>query len=535
MNSDQIDLFDNMTKSFASQEAVHAVGNSLFSEAADKTGDHAILFLFSHKYIPDQWRRPHIYNFDGEFKTDLQNTISESLRKPGLALANAAMPHSVAARHAVLPAPQGQHVGLSRLSDYWTFMLVVDKGRDGGPFGTRSAIPSRMFYSGWIANEDAATKMGARWAINPQAVLSITHHSGFAEVASLGMNGGSSRVQNTADFDYAAPDVISNIETDGAKLYDMRFESVISKVAADPLGAGLQVAPAPIDHDTGAIETSAELKSPTFHLRSVVGTLTESIKHNRIDPNAADTPFGAVDVVLESAVGLARSHRNCVTRGIDPSKVYTIDELMRLYGAGFDWQVIVPEFDPRYTLADSGAVTRRNVFTSMISSSIPNLLSMFGIADVSFRYSSYAQDQQQGLFVTNEHRGMFYLLNMGMLYQTTEAEKQHAWAVFCDYLRDTVFNVIRAECGEFDLMCHSSLLGSTLIDLNLLDELPEQGLVETNNLLGGLNSPLIGTQAEFQANAEQIYGATVDLINPETSGLYDGSQMVEGTHFNSLF
>ena len=47
-------------------------------------------------------------------------------------------------------------------------------------------------------------------------------------------------------------------------------------------------------------------------------------------------------------------------------------------------------------------------------------------------------------------------------------------------------NFIESECGEFDVLVSCSLIGSTLVNLNLKDEssLFEDGYVETNNLLG---------------------------------------------------
>ena len=58
------------------------------------------------------------------------------------------------------------------------------------------------------------------------------------------------------------------------------------------------------------------------------------------------------------------------------------------------------------------------------------------------------------------------------------------------------------------IIVHCSIGGVSLIHLNLLDFASVHGFVETNNLLGGLNTPLVGTVSNFNNNAIQLANFT---------------------------
>jgi hypothetical protein len=189
------------------------------------------------------------------------------------------------------------------------------------------------------------------------------------------------------------------------------------------------------------------------------------------------------------------------------------------FGDGLVVNVVDQPYDTMIELANPGSPTKRNVMTSVLSSSLPPLLAEFGLADVSFRYNSWVKSDSLDTLVGVNDKGLFQLFNISSLYQITQDRLNNSWNLLQKYLRNTVFPIILANAGEFDLMVHCSIAGTSLINLNLKDELPESGLVETNNLLGGLNSPLIGAQSVAQTNACELANVVRQIAGPETSGM----------------
>lgn len=538
-----MNLFDDGPSFDNSQaQAFAGINNTQIAGAvaAGSVNGHAVLYLFRHKQIPDQVRRPHIYNFDGEFRNDMQEFLAESMSNPSMAY-QSHMPKSLAAKHAILPRANGQLVETSRLSDRWTFVLIVDKANGGGPFATVTAIPSRMLYRGWIANDEGAALVGAQWVPNNNAVLTITHHTILTVNTVMGHSGVYNQVQTTGDYDYASANVMKVLEKDGAQLYSLNPADVSNSITTDPVMGTYNSAPgvAQLGNTvTGeTIETPSELGSPTHHLSKIVRSVGDAIRETR--RHEIPDVFGDTDMVTSQISALMQSQRNVPrTDAIRPDEPISIGQLYSKFGPALDIQVIVPNETPNYGLCDPMQVSKRNVFTSLISTSIPSLLADYAVADVRFRFASYLRpDTPDGLFCANNEMGCFKWFDFGGLYQMTPTQQKSTIAMLESAMRKTIFSIISAECGEFDVLVSCSLIGSTLVNLNLKDEssaMFEDGYVETNNLLGGINSPLVGTSSDLSQNSQQMHGVIADICSPETSGVMSGGLM-DTNSFSSLF
>ena len=110
-------------------------------------------------------------------------------------------------------------------------------------------------------------------------------------------------------------------------------------------------------------------------------------------------------------------------------------------------------------------------------------------------------------------RGIFQLLNIASLYQCDQNTLTSYWDQFQYQIKATVFSIIESTGGHFDLTMHCSLAGASLINLIMLDDVREPGLLETNNLLGGLNTPLIGSANVVTNNAAQLCNIVQDMTN----------------------
>lgn len=175
---------------------------------------------------------------------------------------------------------------------------------------------------------------------------------------------------------------------------------------------------------------------------------------------------------------------------------------------------------PQYELADPNVVSKRNLISSIISGTMPPLLAEFGIAEVIFRYNSTVRDSSNnGIFRSQDDLGVFKLEGIAPLYPLTDEALKTAWMRIARYLKDIVFPMILQTAGHFDVAVRCGLSDSTLVQVNLYDYVQESGVVETNNLLGGLNSPLMGNYQEFTSNAGQLFGVVRDVIMPQATGI----------------
>lgn len=499
---------------------------------------HAVLYLFGKKYVPDQFRRAHTYKFGDAFIDDLQEYTASHIDKP--AYPDSHMPNSAAAREAVLPSLKGHHVGLNRMSDFWTFVLVVDKGSGGGVFA-RAHAASRMLYTGWIANDEPAALAGAQWVLNPNAILSISHHTVLSAGGIIDAAGMNSQFEVTSNRDFADSSVLSCIETNGEQLYTLDPSKVANSIVGDMASGSFSMAPdvVKIGAQDGTIETVSRYEDPIQHLRRVVEAFPDSRKDLEYDGFLQGNGMGGSlfssgpDVAMQT-FSMHTQQSNVMVRDgdIDPGKPITIGEIQSRFGPALDYQIVVPEFNPTYELSSAEAPSRRNVFSALISTSIPDLAVGLGICDLSFRYNStIPQEDQFGYPIVGGERGAFHLMRIGTIHNSTEAQTKHAWSILSHRLKTMLWPVIQSECGNFDVTVSYSFVGNTLVNLALLDELPEQGLIETNNLLGGLNSPLVGSRAELMNNQDQLTRVVSSLCSPEASGMFaSNTLMSNGTN-----
>lgn len=499
----QPDLF-GMNNEFNSMP-IQGIGSSNFLNTSNS---RAVLYLMPRRAIPNQVRRAQTYNFGGEFRKDLQENLAKA-QNPGYNNLNAFMLESHNAKSAILPSAIGDAVDLRQFCDFWTFILVIDNDNGMSPFGTISPIPTRMIYSGWIADEPVTKQnLGAGYVENPNAILSTTHHTTLTVQQQFSPTGAVGHIETTGDYDYI-PQVIQQVQLNQQPLYSLKPSDIANAVVSGENGGNdFTVSPTPVVGVQKSIEVPTELNAPAFHLQRMVSGMADTVKHLS-NPTENDI-FSAPDTTMATLSSMLADGRNSILNDLNPSEPITLGQLRQKYGNNLSITVCHQPYDLQYDLIGNETPNRRNVLTAVVANSLPPLVAQFGLAEVGFRYNSF-QREVGGLGSVNGERGIFKLLNISALYGTNNDQISSAWDQFCRYLKMTMFPIILANGGHFDLTCHCSLAGVSLINLQLLDEIMEQGLVETNNLLGGLNTPLVGNQASVMNNAGQMYSAVQDM------------------------
>lgn len=475
----------------------------------------AVLYVFSRKFIPDQYRRPHLYQFGGEFRMDLQNNIERSVKDPKYDFLDTFMMDSVKAKSAILPSAVGQHVNMKIFTEMWTFVLVVDNDTGLSPIGIRTTIPSRMIYSGWVMDEPVTkANMSAHYTPNPGAIFTTTHHTTMTMQQIVGSTGMVQVPQTTGDYDYISATVAQNIQADANQLYNLSPDKVTSSIMVDPAtttgNTPPNIGPVPIvagvNSDKKSIELPSEINSPAYHLRTIVGGLTDSVKFMNNNMDNGDI-FGDKSLFNTANTLLNRGSSSafCPLR---PDTPFSFSELIDRYKQSLRVIVVNQPFDLSYDVGSAESVERRNVFSSIISSSIPPLLAQFNISDIAFRYASRVP---KPIFTVNGDNSEFKVINAGQIYGNDPNTLTSSIQRFKQYLEMTIFPIIKANVGDFDLTLHCSIAGSSLVNLQILDEIKGYGLLETNNMLGGLNTPLLGNVNNLATNAGQICNVFRDV------------------------
>lgn len=472
----------------------------------------ASLFLFSQRQIPDQVRRPHAYNFDGEFRMDLQNNIERNIRGQLYNHLDTLMPESIQAKHAVLPAAQGDQLRLQEFNEMWTFILVVDNGNSPSILGTRS-FPGRMIYSGWVIDDPVyPLNTGHGVVPNPNAVFYIAHNTIIACPTIFTPQGFTNNPDVTGDYDYLPGQIAQQVQVDGSSLYCLSPKQLIGSIIEGD-GATMSISPTPLTAYSKSIEFSTDINNPVQHLSTLVGAVGDSVKMNKVNGSSYDILDSFNNkTILEVMGSMVNTGINHTPGMLDPREPIPFSILLQRFNNDIDIVVCKRPFECQYDLGSPVQATRRNVFTALLAESVPSILANCNLAEIAFRYNSYERPDG-GLGSIGNERGIFQLMNIATLYQCDQAKLSSCWDQFQYQMKMMLFPVIETNGGHFDLTMHCSLAGASLINLIMLDEVRDHGLLETNNLLGGLNTPLIGNTSIVTNNASQLFGVVQDVTN----------------------
>lgn len=475
----------------------------------------AILLLFSPRSIPDQVRRSYTYKFGEGFKSALFERMDKGIK--GLPQTNISnlMLDCPDARGAILPEAKGQSINLKTFGDQWTFVLIVDNDNRLNQQGVPGIMPSRTLYTGWCTTEPVAKKnFSAGHVLNELCVLSVTHQTVLNVKQVFGQMGGYQGIDVMGDYDFAPGQVLQNMQNSAQAVCDLNPSKVVSSIIPSPdLEGSIQV----MSQSVGALPRSlvipTELNDPAQHLGHLVGQAVQTARVTANDFGSYSAPsfdiFSGGDTVISVFGSMLGSATPSLISSLQPDQPFTIGEVIQKY-PDLQFQVAYIPHASQYDITTSSGASARNVFTTLLSSALPGILVQYGLAEVAFRYNSYTRETG-GLGSMGGERGMFELQNIAALYVCNSNELVAKWENFKAYLKLTLFPIIKDTVGDFDLMVHCAVGGVSLINLNLFNYAAEQGFVETNNLLGGLNTPTVGENTELSNNAGQLYSMMSDL------------------------
>lgn len=461
----------------------------------------AILYLFSPKFMPNQVARTHTYQFNGEFRQDLQNNLQKSISGAPFTMMDTMMPASAAAKSAIMPSATGIIQNLSPFSDFWTFLLVIDN-YGGLDYPGAPVNPTRHIYSGYVIDEPVTRDITGRLVHNPSAYFTTMHYTAVVMNDIITPNGSLTKPVVSMDYDYCAPMTAQQISSDGTALYDLQLSSITNSIVSGADGS-FSYHPVPLVANNRNVQINSDMNSPVNHLSKLVNSFVDSYRM-LATPMMEDNIFASDEDVFLSTLSSVSGSPQPVLTNLDPATPISFGDLDYKLPMLQVVTCAIPK-DLQYTADDlPSAPTRRNVLSNVVATSLPPILTKFGISEISFRYNSYAA-------MNTIDSDNFAIFGVAMLYNATPGQIESATMSLFSYLKCVIFPIILSNAGHFDLMVNCSLCGSTLVNLNLLDEMEVRAMQETNNMLGGLNSALIGNSAQFQNNASELMTTVMDV------------------------
>lgn len=493
---------------------------------------HAMLYLFQKTEIPTQYRRSYEYNFDGNFTKELSakmDTKLSTLNGGGWNRMDDCMYGSQYATTAVMPSANSMELNTNDFCMRWSFVLLVKSSDGATPFAAIPVVSTNEIYSGFLIDDPysaytlAMPTANLDHSYNPNCRLQITHFTKFASDNSVdagGYNAGSHTV--TGDYDVVSPSSSQQIVPETVALRSLQPGTLLENAHIDEQYHSYvspdSFAPLLTNNDT-PLYVPSRYNDPRQHVGQLVDAMVQ-FKKNETPP--ADYMFGgprlpgeevsAADVMLSTTKTLLDSEFHVSGRSaLDPSVPVSLSELDKIFP---DMRVVV--FDQpaglQYTAVNTGAPTRTNILSAVITSALPALLTDSGLSSIGFHYNSWQQDEMG-------HLGLWYLEGISTLYPATDEIKIQKFNSFKWLFNNNIAPIITSSAGDFYLECWTSLGGTTIVKLKLKNfttgNEPLGGYVSVDNRLGGLSSPLVGSYNSAFNNATQLKSVITNLAAPE--------------------
>lgn len=486
------------------------------------------LYFFSPRNIPDVCKRPHVYNFGMDFINDLEENISElgNMGMSGNIVKMSYMDKYKSSLDAIMPSSNGLVIPTHQLSHYWTFVLQIDndqfRGQDGQNVFGGPILTNRYIYSGFCTDEPYSKNNGISIVYNPKCFLRITHVTSLANENRFRPSGGTvKKMVVSSDVDFIPPVTMLQLNNDAN--YYLSPQAVNQACVISDNDSNIYISNNKNLNNLNdkPISSSTLLNSPKHHLQTIVNAFMSSYDERNVDTVVSNGMYGNR---LSSDINVFKTNiSNKLNIGytddllsIDPNKVYSIEELFSIY----PMLQCVPVGADKLTndsLLDQSVPSRTNIAHSIVSTSIPMFMSQAGLSELGFRYDSYVPTST--IRIGNEPSDGFKVTNYASWVLEDAHVVQMRIAAVLRMVREQLAPMLKNIGGEFSLSvscCNAGECNAILIFYD--DAVSEAGIYQTPLILGGINSPLIGSYNHLSHN-----GAYMSTLMTAMSNKFDNS------------
>ncbi len=460
-------------------------------------GSSAVLYMFSPRSISNQAKRPFHYKFGFDFANAAVDAILPMRQGMNASKINA-MLQSPTYMGSILPTSMPAfNVDMRQMSENWTFMFLVtnDRTTDSGAIA-HAATDNLHIYYGYFPREPVNPLQHGRRTYNPNAIMVVTHKSVINKVTTIGGYGANTTLDNMGDIDIVpskemallstTPTMLIRPEdlhhdtnfTEGAPIVMTGDTSLLGNLGSNPAVSSSLSVP---KHNVGTILRACATAHSAQNAEFESG--------QRIGDYYRETYNGLVGDALQDTVG----HRT-LGIGLKLNTMLTLEHIMQRYHPV--WHVLELQRQQQYDPIDQTVATNRNVFASMLAAVVPALMAEVLLVDFSFAYNSHA-----------ETLGMspWQILRYATTSPLGEAEAQRKVSAMMHRLSYEIFPIIKKQAGDFDLTMDAAVGSISRITLNFManaSQTPE--VFEIPTILGGMNSPMIGTPSDARSNGAEL-------------------------------
>lgn len=469
------------------------------------------LILIPPTYIPDQAIHSPVYKFTEEHAAFAQDVggwdnVWDQGNMENNPLLNALVPDTT-------PLIRGTEVE----SASWTFMLIIDDPTCVSGQNTRPRSKQRLIAGGFCYGMDAARN---DW--DESCVLHFTRTTMVSDGSSSGwnntmINDNSVRIH---DVDVVSSSTVEDLSLPDSNLQDAYLLTPGEVYNSIPERDSVEVDDGIYDDDrelyslsvtnaslsskvTKGCQVSHELKAPLGHLQTITSALNRATLVSDTDDirsGLSRSNNGRFDVTFSR--GLPRNTSGAIrcSVGIDVSIPCTIGQLLEMYDGVEISQVGGVDMNLRYDIGDQLSTDIQTTMASMVA----NAVSAYGVscrlAEVAFNANSHAGTRRFG-----RNTPTFRMLGYAPLYDYPMHQQEDAVELFIHYICDDLLPILTASLGDVDLFVDHDLNNKTYVRMHYraFDE-PMDGAFVVDNRLGGLCSPLIGSENHLYNNAREL-------------------------------
>ena len=485
----------------------------------------AVLYIFTPRHIPDYIVRGFRYEFNSEFLNKADSLINNQFSKfsPGSGLRNVLLENTREFHRAVSPDAYGNIFEGRYFGDFYTFLLIIDNAPFEGRYNP-TPLNNRILYGGYFVQEPIANPTGTRLIFNESCAMIFTHMTHLNMKYIHTSNGSILSAKPMYDLDIINPYESQQVSPD--RLYLSRPEDIVSNVVLNGDTSVQYVTPGSscIASNPNTIKVNTQIHNPKEQLNNIVtGLINTKVEYESGALNSISNVPGIMidddftwNNSLQKNMAGDKIPDRMVGLDINSGQLFLGDVIKKYPILNHTTNIIEVPWDLNDSPMLADAANPVNIFSSLLMSSVPSVLSNFGISDAVFRYDS--TDFNTNVITFNNSP----VYELFLLETFTPEESQNSirlrWEGALRYLEQCIFPIIIDQVGNFSAMIKYSSAKECAVQLNLpeFSNTINTGVVMNNALFGGFQSPMLVNQNLHNDNTEE-FGTLSALVQNNNS------------------
>jgi hypothetical protein len=349
-------------------------------------------------------------------------------------------------------------------------------------------------------------------------MMIVTHKTLVNKSSTFGAYGQKSRPDLAADIDVIHPQILDSLTTGHTSL--IRPEDLYPIVDDTMMGETtvMLAESALLERQENPVQIRSKLSMPRDNVDKILSAVatTKSAMNASIGAGESGVLGLGRDTYREQIEYHLKDGAHLTEMGLPTDRVILLGTVLERYNP----QIPEPrrqDFNPRYTPIDQTVASARNIFSSMLTTIVPALMSSFMLIEIAFEYDSHT-----GALQLSDHTPPASIVPMD------QTHLQFQISGFTHRLVNEILAIIKQR-GDFYLQMQCSTIGVTHVSLNFYDDYTRSKEVfEVPTIFGGLTSSLVATTDVVDHNAKQLHGLISQLVETHTDGpplgFYDASR-----------